>query len=67
VEVFTQLCSLRYISRPHSPQWPQWCTMRIKVRHTVYLDPDLSKKLLAQTKRTGALPTEMCGVRCESI
>jgi hypothetical protein len=41
--------------------------MRIKVRHTVYLDPDLSKKLLAQTKRTGALPTEMCGVRCESI
>jgi hypothetical protein len=33
--------------------------MRIKVRHTVYLEPDLSKKLLAHSKKTGALPTEI--------
>ena len=33
--------------------------MRIKIRHTVYLDPDLSKKLLARSKKTGALPTEI--------
>jgi hypothetical protein len=34
-------------------------TMRLKVRHTVYLEPDLSKKLLARSKKTGALPTEI--------
>jgi hypothetical protein len=33
--------------------------MRLKVRHTVYLDPDLSRKLLARSKKTGALPTEL--------
>jgi hypothetical protein len=33
--------------------------MRLKVRHTVYLEPELSKKLLARSKKTGALPTEI--------
>jgi len=36
----------------------KWLTMRLKVRHTVYLEPELSKKLLARSKKTGALPTE---------
>jgi len=34
-------------------------TKRIKVRHTVYLDPPLSKALLARSAKTGALPTEI--------
>lgn len=33
--------------------------MRLKVRHTVYLEPELSKKLLARSKKTGAMPTEI--------
>ena len=33
--------------------------MRLKVRHTVYLEPELSKKLLARSKKTGAPPTEL--------
>ncbi|HXJ11725.1 MAG TPA: ribbon-helix-helix domain-containing protein [Candidatus Limnocylindrales bacterium] len=33
--------------------------MRIKVRHVVYLEPDQSKKLMARSKKTGALPTEI--------
>jgi hypothetical protein len=32
---------------------------RFKIRHTVYLEPDLSKKLLARSKKTGAMPTEI--------
>jgi Ribbon-helix-helix domain len=33
--------------------------MRLKVRHTVYLEPALSKTLLAASKKTGAKPTEI--------
>jgi hypothetical protein len=33
--------------------------MRLKIRHTVYLEPELSKKLLARSKKTGAMPTEL--------
>jgi hypothetical protein len=33
--------------------------MRLKIRHTVYLEPELSKKLLARSKQTGAPPTEI--------
>ena len=36
-----------------------WLTMRLKIRHTVLSEPDLSKKLLARSKKTGALPTEI--------
>jgi len=30
-----------------------------KIRHTVYLEPELSKQLLARSKKTGAMPTEL--------
>jgi hypothetical protein len=30
-----------------------------KLRHVVYLEPDLSKKLLDRSKKTGAPPTEI--------
>jgi hypothetical protein len=33
--------------------------MRVEVRHTVYVDPDLGKRLLARSTQTGALPTEI--------
>ena len=32
---------------------------RLKVRHTVYLEPELSKQLVARSALTGALPTEI--------
>jgi len=32
---------------------------RFKIRHTVYLEPDLSKKLLSLSDITGAKPTEL--------
>jgi hypothetical protein len=31
----------------------------VKIRHVIYLDPDLSKKLLSQSDKTGAKPTEI--------
>ena len=33
--------------------------MRHKVRHTVYLEKELSKKLLKRSEDTGAKPTEI--------
>jgi hypothetical protein len=32
---------------------------RNKIRHTVYLEPELSKKLMARSQFTGAMPTEI--------
>jgi len=32
---------------------------RVKIRHVVYLDPKMSKELLALRDKTGALPTEI--------
>jgi hypothetical protein len=32
---------------------------RLKVRHTVYLEPELSKRLAAHSHLTGVLPTEI--------
>jgi hypothetical protein len=32
---------------------------RLKIRHTVYLEPDLSRQLAARSALTGALPTEI--------
>jgi len=32
---------------------------RLKVRHTVYLEPELSKQLATRSALTGALPTEI--------
>jgi hypothetical protein len=34
-------------------------TKRNKVRHTIYLEPEQSKKLMAWSAKTGALPTEL--------
>jgi len=32
---------------------------RLKIRHTVYLEPELSKQLAARSALTGAMPTEI--------
>jgi hypothetical protein len=38
---------------------PRKPPVRLKVRHTVYLEPEMSKQLLARSAKTGAMPTEI--------